>query len=290
MTQTVGLLMMCRDEAPHLPRAVASVESMIDSFTVVDVGSSDDTVQVAKRLGARVHRRKWVDFIHNGNQLMKLGKGSADYLLIMSANDVIEQLAPLPELAAPQYMPIHRRNGISFRMPVLLKGDVDWHYHGPPVHSYLAPPMIDERQHLDSFVVNQLDDDGRREEKTLRYKVMLEDWVAKHPQDPRGVFYLAGTYWSLDRFDDAAAMYERRIALGGWDEEVFVAQYAKGKCELAAGRWYDGRITLLNAYWRRPTRAEPLRAICQSLIAPSGDVLFVEEDCYGQPLIPRGEA
>lgn len=283
MGQTVGLVVMAKDEAAHLPRMFASVESLIDAFTLVDVGSDDNTVEVARGLGATVHRLPWVDFLETPTRTLQLAKGSADYLLILSANDLVEQSEPLPALTAPQYMLRHRRHGATFRMPALVDGRADWHYEGPPVHSYLAPVLAEQREPLDALTVIQLDDDGRRAEKHRRYLAELEKHLEANPDDPRTVFYLGQTLKVLGRYEEAAAMLERRIALGGWEEEVWYAQYQKGQCEVAAGRWYDGRMTLLAAYFRRPTRAEPLRMIAMSMLPPADDLINVELDAYYLP-------
>lgn len=278
---TVGLAVMTRNEADSLPRAHASVEAIIDGFTVLDVGSTDDTVAVARKLGATVHEVKWVDFVTNGTQLLNLAVPQSDYTLLMSANDTAQVSGPLPDLDEDQYMLTHLRDGLSFQMPALLSRRVDWFYTGPPVHSALSP-VYPSPTRLEKIVIVQHDDDGRRSEKITRYQKELEQWHALHPDDTRTAFYLARSYYDTGKYEQAAAMYERRIALGGWEEEQWHAHYMKGCAQLRMGLWTEGRATLLAAYLRRPTRAEPLYALAKSMLPPD-DLLFIELNAYGNP-------
>ncbi|MCA8978567.1 MAG: glycosyltransferase [Planctomycetes bacterium] len=55
------LCLIARDEAHFLPGCLASVADVVDEMIVVDTGSTDDTVQIAERAGARVIRHTWND-------------------------------------------------------------------------------------------------------------------------------------------------------------------------------------------------------------------------------------
>lgn len=52
----LSLCMIVRNEAKELPTLWASVKHIVDEWIVVDTGSSDDTVGVAERLGAKVFK------------------------------------------------------------------------------------------------------------------------------------------------------------------------------------------------------------------------------------------
>ncbi len=104
--------------------------------------------------------------------------------------------------------------------------------------------------------------------------------VEENPDDARAVFYLARTYFDVGRFPEAIGMYARRVAMGGWDEEVWHAHYMMGVAQIRLAQFEEGRSTLMAAYHRRPSRAEPLNAICKSMLPPD-DLLFIESEVYG---------
>lgn len=61
MPATVSLAMIVRDEQANLPACLESVGGLFDESVVVDTGSRDDTVKIARRSGARIFRFAWVD-------------------------------------------------------------------------------------------------------------------------------------------------------------------------------------------------------------------------------------
>lgn len=57
----VSLCMIVKNEERFLERCLASVADAVDEIIVVDTGSTDGTVEIAKRFGARVEHREWRD-------------------------------------------------------------------------------------------------------------------------------------------------------------------------------------------------------------------------------------
>lgn len=286
--QTIGVVMCVKDEKTVIERCLQSVRSHIDRWTVCDTGSTDQTPQIIARaldgIPGQLWHRPWRNFGYNRTEAVSLAKGSADYLLVMDA-DMTLAAGPLPKLEADAYnLSVTDRSGFGYRLPALIRGDVDWHYEGV-THECLAgngypkTPAVP----LNEWILHHHCDGTRRPDKLNDDLQLLTQAVHEHPLDARSVFYLAQTMRDLGLNQQAADMYERRINLAGWDEEVWYAQYQKGVCQLRAGRWYDGRMTLLAAWHRRPHRAEPLYALAKSILPPADDLLFIEPDCYGTP-------
>lgn len=57
----VALVMIVRDEARCIERCLVSARAWVDEIVVLDTGSRDATVALARRAGARVARFTWVD-------------------------------------------------------------------------------------------------------------------------------------------------------------------------------------------------------------------------------------
>ena len=51
----VVLVMIARDEAPRIARALDSLRPWVDRMLVLDTGSTDDTPSIARAAGAEVH-------------------------------------------------------------------------------------------------------------------------------------------------------------------------------------------------------------------------------------------
>jgi glycosyltransferase involved in cell wall biosynthesis len=80
------------NEAAHIAAAVASV-SWADEVLVVDSHSTDDTVAIARRAGARVELRDWPGYIAQKNDAASLA--GHDWILSIDADERVT-----PELAA----------------------------------------------------------------------------------------------------------------------------------------------------------------------------------------------
>lgn len=71
-----------KNEADNLRLSIDSVKSIVDEIIVVDTGSTDNTVEVAKELGAQVHYFEWIgDFSAARNYTISLLTGDIAFFL-----------------------------------------------------------------------------------------------------------------------------------------------------------------------------------------------------------------
>lgn len=83
---TIALCMIVKNEEEHLPRALTSAKPLVDQMVVVDTGSTDRTVEIAKSFGADVHYHEWEgDFSKARN--ISMGYADADWILILDADE-----------------------------------------------------------------------------------------------------------------------------------------------------------------------------------------------------------
>lgn len=85
----LSAVVITRNEADRLPRLLHSLQGVVTETVVVDSGSTDATVDVARAAGARVVHQDWLGFGAQKNAAMALA--AQPWLLLMDAD---EWLAP----------------------------------------------------------------------------------------------------------------------------------------------------------------------------------------------------
>ncbi|SEP80165.1 Glycosyltransferase involved in cell wall bisynthesis [Faunimonas pinastri] len=97
----LSVFLIAKNEADRIGAVLAAVRGITDDLVVIDSGSTDDTVAVAERFGARVIHNDWVGF---GPQ-KRFGEEQCrhDWLLNLDADEVpsLELLAEIRALFAP---------------------------------------------------------------------------------------------------------------------------------------------------------------------------------------------
>ncbi|HEX8753695.1 MAG TPA: glycosyltransferase [Solirubrobacterales bacterium] len=92
---TLSLCMIVKDEAEMLPRSLAAARDAVDEIVVVDTGSSDATVEIARSFGARVVEHEWTGSFAEARNV-SFEAASGDWILFLDADEVlVAEDAPL---------------------------------------------------------------------------------------------------------------------------------------------------------------------------------------------------
>ncbi len=313
----ICLNMIVKNETGVIERLLRSVQPYIDYFVIVDTGSRDETPELIQRitvdfgLPGEVHFRDWVNFGHNRQQALELAVAArrGDWLLFIDADEELGCANPtfFEGLTAGVTYRIEKHHGnIRYAVPHLLDiWENRWEWRGP-AHNYLVHLEGPERrEHLDAIWIIYHPGQGAKshgvtpQEKYLRDARLFEAELVQHPEDARSRFYLAQSYRDAGEFPKAHLNYDRRVAMGGWGEEVYVAQCEKAKLAIQLQHPHkDILAEHLKAWGLRPSRAEALWQLanyCRKnkryaegyLFAKVGkeiplprDILFVRPDAY----------
>ena len=80
--------MIVRDEEQMLGRCLAAAAPAVDEIIIVDTGSQDATIEIARSFGARVIERPWTgSFADARNASLEAATG--DWLLYLDADEVL---------------------------------------------------------------------------------------------------------------------------------------------------------------------------------------------------------
>ena len=114
----VSVVVLTKDEEPNIGRCLASV-SWADQAVVVDSGSTDDTVQAARSLGAEVIEQHWLGFSAQREFALRLPQIRNDWVYFVDADEWVS-----PQLAAE--IAAHLRTpscaGFAHRLRLVFQG------------------------------------------------------------------------------------------------------------------------------------------------------------------------
>ncbi len=149
-TPRISLFIIAKNEAPRIASCILSTQGLVDEVVVIDGGSTDNTAQVCKDLGAHVYTRPFDGFANQKN--FALSKVTTEWALNLDAD---ERLSPaLKEeisraIQAPQtvgyYLPFcnyflgkkMRFSGLNKEKHLRLVRTAQAHYVGGLVHEGL---------------------------------------------------------------------------------------------------------------------------------------------------------
>ena len=86
--QTLSLCMIVKNEEDNIGQCLQSIRPVVDEIIVVDTGSTDRTMDIAKTFGARVYNFEWTDSFSDARNF-SLSKASGRWILILDADEVI---------------------------------------------------------------------------------------------------------------------------------------------------------------------------------------------------------
>jgi len=105
---TISACMIVKDEEEFLPNCLNSIKNAVDEIIVVNTGSTDNTVSIAKNFGAQVYHYPWNDsFSEARNHAIR--HATKDWIFMIDADEELEQ-ADIPVLR--QAIRSQRYNGV----------------------------------------------------------------------------------------------------------------------------------------------------------------------------------
>ncbi|MFG2883386.1 glycosyltransferase [Streptomyces sp. NPDC048297] len=301
--------MIVKNEAHVIRRCLDTVRPLIDTWVILDTGSTDGTQDVIREaladLPGTLYESPWKGFDLSRSEAIDLARDRADYLFFIDADDVFETDAGFtkPDLTHDAYDVQLRHGSLVHWRPALVSTRLPWRYVGV-LHEYLECDTRFDRVPFEGGRIVTVGGGGRlkdgQRQKYLRDAAILKDGLVKEPDNARYVFYLAQSWRDAGEPAKALASYDRRATMGGFAQEVFCSKLYAARLALQLKRRMPEVMSrFLEAHEYRPTRVEALgelARICRMNgqrwplaymfarraveIPQPDDILFVEKGWY----------
>jgi glycosyltransferase involved in cell wall biosynthesis len=264
--KTIVLNMIVKNESKIIERCLKSVYDIIDTWCIVDTGSTDGTQDLIKKFlkdkPGELIERPWINFGHNRDEALSYATKWGDWILLTDADMVLENRGfkkSMLDQRIDAYDVMQENNGTSYYNFRLLNAQKTWRCIGVTHEYYDCEGGFKSREKMDSLWFNDISDGGSKHDKFERDIRLLTQGIADEPWNARYMFYLAQSYRDTDQWDKSIEWYQKRVEAGGWDEEVWYAQYMVGWGKVNRGdSWHDFLPDLMKAWSLRPWRLEPV--------------------------------
>jgi tetratricopeptide (TPR) repeat protein len=219
--------MIVRNEEELLPGCLESVKDVVDELIIVDTGSTDNTIAIARSYGARVIEIEWRDdFAAARNVGLSAARGT--WVLFMDADErfVGQRRAVRRALGKPDI--------IGYNVPIhneLEDGREDLHsnvrlFRKLPgvtferrLHEQVLPSLLrataNGRIDIAPFYLRHLGYSTQaveRKGKRQRNFALAAAEVAAHPDDPFAAYNMGVEYMAAGRYEDGIAELRRARA------------------------------------------------------------------------------
>ncbi len=216
--------MIVKNEQPFLDGCLLSLKGLVDEIVIVDTGSTDASIDIATRHGARVLEHAWHDDFAAARNV-GLEAASGDWILYIDADERLADTtheALRAGLSSPDVVaarPLFRvaSNRTLYREYRLFRNDPRIRFKGA-IHETMRPDLDAIQRETGARIIDvaatliHLGYDGDMEAKYRRNLPLLQAAVLR---DPDRVYYwndLAYTLAGLGEIDEAIAISDEGLA------------------------------------------------------------------------------
>ena len=205
------------------------------NILVVDTGSSDDTVAIAESLGCVVRHNIWRDFGHNRSLSFKEAQGlSGEWALVIDAD--MKLVCDFPKLrdflknsSEAGHAMLQVNGSLEYRNVRVMRLSEDWTCKGVTHEYWTCRHGTIGEIPRDIAYIEDVGDGGCKADKFERDARLLEEGLVEEPDNERYLFYMANTLSCQGKHEEAREFYRKRVAAGGWHEEIWYSLYQLAK-------------------------------------------------------------
>lgn len=273
---TVSLCMIVKNEEDTIERCLDTVHDLVDEINIVDTGSSDNTIEIAKKYTERVFHFKWTgNFADARNESFR--HATKEYILFLDADDVLlehdrdgfkrlkETLDPVVDSVSMYYNAGEDAFGnvtLRYRRNRLVKRDRNYHWYGD-CHNYLS--VTGNIINSDIAITHKSPPN-----KTSRTGRNLSIYGAKIERgdafSPRDHFYYGNELRENGKYAEAIESYQKNLAMAeGWVDDKIYACINMADCYRYLGDFTNELSSLLKSFEYGTPRPEALSRVGYNL-------------------------
>ena len=249
----VVLISMVKNESKILQRCIDSCKGLCDAFCFLDTGSTDSTTDIIKEFlkthDGALYQDPFKNFGYSRTKSFEVCKEYLQtykpdwdlrktYGVLLDADMILRVSHSFHKnlLNAPGYRIIQSTPILDYHNVRFICMANKWECIGV-THEYWKCE-IDLREEYqftkDLVYIDDVNDGGCKQDKYERDVRLLTKGLEEEPENTiRYTFYLAQSYESIDK-EKAIEYYKKRVELGGWFEEIYIALIRIG--DIYAGR------------------------------------------------------
>jgi predicted O-methyltransferase YrrM len=272
----IHLCIMVKNAGPQFENMLQQNMPIIDKFTILDTGSTDETIDIIKRTlvgkkNGELYEEPFINFRDSRNRLLDLAGKSCKYIIMLDDTYVVEgdlrsflndtrgdQLSDSYTLYIKSEDTIYGSNRI-------IKSESGLRY----IHT--IHEVISDKNNINIVVPKEIVtiNDGRfdymekrtNERKQLDLKLLFDE-VANNPHDPRAYYYLAQTYNCLNDAENTLKYFLKRAEFpnSGFHQEYVDALFEAARTmNFKLNRpWSECEEMYNRCYMADPSRPEAL--------------------------------
>jgi tetratricopeptide (TPR) repeat protein len=226
----LSLCAIAKNEQTLIPQCLKSVKDVVDEIVILDTGSTDRTVDIAKEFGARVYHFKWCnDFAAARNAALNYVQGK--WVLVLDADEVLTQgiVPEIKQAIASEYhlvINLVRKEVGASQSPYSLVSRLFRNhpeirfsrpYHAMVDDSVQALLQREPHWQVVSLSTVAIEHYGYQPDaiaaldKYNRARQAMEGYLKSHPNDAYVCSKLGALYVQIDRVNEGIALLERGV-------------------------------------------------------------------------------